>query len=88
MDKQAAQKEVVGAWRKKKAEVAHRKCAKEKEVARRVKVGEDRANVELELQSEDSTEVDDTSSSEGEESREVVVTSVKRRSPTTMSAGD
>ena len=55
MAKQAAQKEAADSRMKKKAKVAHWKYEKEKEVACRVKAGEDRADVELVLQSEDST---------------------------------
>ena len=47
--RQGAQKEAADARKKKKAKVAHRKYKKEKEVARRVKAGEDMADVELEL---------------------------------------
>ena len=41
--KQAAQKEAADTRKKKKAEVAHRKYKKEKEVARPVKTGRERA---------------------------------------------
>ena len=87
MAKQAAQKEAVDA-RKKKAEVAHRKHNKEKEVARRVKARERKSDIEAELESEDPTDVDDMVFSEEEGSWEVVVTSAERRDPAAMSAGD
>ena len=56
---QAAQKEAVDARKKKKAEESRRKYEKEKEIARRVKARENRSDVELELESEDPTEVGD-----------------------------
>ncbi|XP_066375092.1 protein gar2-like [Miscanthus floridulus] len=86
--KQAAQKEAADARKKKKAKVAHWKYKKEKEIARRVKAGERKSDVESELESVDPTDVDDMVFSEEEEIREVVVTSVERRDPTTMSASD
>ena len=69
--RQDAQKKVTDIRKNKKAEVAHRKYKKEKEVARRVKVGERKSNVESELESEDPTNVDDMVFSEEEESRDV-----------------
>ena len=60
MAKQAAQKEAADARKKKKkAEVAHWNYKKEKEVARRVKAGERKRDVEAELELDDSTDVDD-----------------------------
>ena len=54
----------------------------------RVRAGENRSDVELELESEDSTEVgDDMIFSEEEESREVVATLVERHDPMVVSAG-
>ena len=74
--------------KKKKAEVAHRKHKKEKEVARRMKVGERKSDVEAELESEDPTDVDDMVFSEEEGSQEVVVTSAECRDPAATSVGD
>ena len=68
MAKQAAQKEATDARKKKKAEVAHWKYKKEKEVARHVKAGERKSDVESELELEDPTDVDDKVFSEEEES--------------------
>ena len=68
--------------------MAHRKYKKEKEVARRVKAGERKSDVESELESEDPTDVDDMVFFEEEESREVIVTSAERRDPAATSAGD
>ena len=65
---QAAQKEVADTRKKKKAELAHRKYKKEKQVARRVKAWERKSDVESELESEDTTDVDDMVFSEEEES--------------------
>ena len=53
-----------------------------------MKAEEHRSDVESELESEDPIDVVDMVFSEEEESREVVVTSVERRDPTAMSAGD
>ena len=74
--------------KKKKAEVAHRKYKKEKEIARHVKAGENKSDVEFELKSEDPIDVDDMVFSEEEESPEVVLTSAERRDPAATSAGD
>ena len=70
MAKQAAQKEATDAKKKKKAEVAHWNHKKEKEVARRVKAGERKSDVEAELELEDPTDVDEMVFSEEEGSRE------------------
>ena len=87
MAQQATQKEAADAKNKKKAEDAQRKYEKEKEIARRMKVGENRSDVELELESEDPIEVgDDMIFSEEEESWEVVATSAERRDPVAASA--
>jgi len=67
--------------------VAHRKYKKVQEVVRCVKAGERKSDVESELESSDPTDVNDMVFSE-EESREVVVTSVERRDPKAMFAGD
>ena len=57
------------------------------EITRRVRAGENRSDVESELESEDPTEVgDDMIFSEEEESQEVIATSMERRDPTAMSA--
>jgi len=53
-----------------------------------VKAGENKSNVESELESGDPTDVDDMVFFEDKESREVVVTSLERHDPTTMFAGD
>ena len=74
--------------KKKKAKVAQRKYKKEKEIARCMKAGENRSNIESELESEDPTKVDDMIFSEEKESQEVVVSSVERRNPAAMSTGD
>ena len=68
--------------------MVHQKYKKEKEVARRMKVGERKSDVEAELESEDPTDVDDMVFSEEEGSQEVVVTSTVRRNPVAMSVGD
>ena len=83
---QAAQKEAADARKMKKAKEAQRKH--EKEITQRVRAGENRSDVESELESEDPTEVEnDMIFSEEEESREVVATSTKRRDPAAMSTG-
>ena len=77
MARQAAQKEVADAWKKKKAEESRWKYEKEKE----------KSDVESELESEDPTKVgDDMIFSEEEESREVIATSAERRDPVAASA--
>ena len=53
-----------------------------------MKAGENKSDIESELESEDPTEVDDMVFSEEEKSREVVVTLAVCRDPTAMSAGD
>ena len=67
--------------------MARRKYEKEKEIARRVKAGENKSDVESELESEDPTEVDDMIFSEEEESQEVVVTFAERHDHAAVSAG-
>ena len=52
--------------------VVHRRYKKEKEIARRVKAGENKSDVESELELGDPTDVEDMVFSEEEESREVV----------------
>ena len=86
MARQATQKEAADARKKKKAEEGRWKH--EKEIARRAKAEENRSDVELELESEVPTEVDDMIFSKEEESRKVIVTLVEHRDPVTMSAGD
>ena len=88
MARQSAQKEAADARKRKKAKVTHWKYKKEKEVARCVKAGERKSEVESELESEDPTDVDDMVFSEEEGSREVIVTSAERRDPAAMSADD
>ena len=78
----------MDARKKKRTKEVRQKQEKEQEIARRVKAGERRSNVESELTSEDPTDVDDMVFSEEEESWEVVVTLAERRDPTAMSAGD
>ena len=56
---QAAQKEAAVERKRKKVEEARWKHEKEMEIARRVQVVENRGDVELELESEDPTEVGD-----------------------------
>ena len=85
--RQAAQKEVADARKKKRTKEIQQKQEKEQEIARHVKAEERRSAVESELQSEDPIDVDDMVFSE-EDSREVIVTSVEHRNPTVMSAGD
>ena len=58
------------------------------EVARRVRAGERRSDVESELVSDDPTDLDDMVFSNEAESREVVVTSTEHRDPAAMSAGE
>ena len=58
------------------------------EITRRVRAGENRSDVESELESEDPTEVgSDVFFFEEEEGREVVPTSAKRCDPAATSAG-
>jgi len=85
---QAAQKEATDARKKKRTKEVWRKQEKEQEIARRMKAGERRSDVESELESENPIDVDDMVFSEEEESREVVVTSAEHRDPAAMSAGD
>ena len=67
MVRQAALKEVAIERKKKKAEKARRKHDKEMEIARRVRAGENRSDVESELELMDPTEMgDDVISSEDE----------------------
>ena len=61
---------------------------KEKEIARHMKAGENKSDVESELESEDPTEVDDMVFSEKEEIWAVVVTSAGRREPVATLAGN
>ena len=58
------------------------------EVARRVRAGERRSDVESELTSDDPMDLDDMIFSDEEESREVAVTSAERHDPTVASAGE
>ena len=78
----------MDARRKKRTREVRRKQEKEKEIARRVKAGECRSDVESELTLEDPTDVDDIVFSMEEESWEVIVTSVEHRDPTATSTGD
>ena len=86
MAQQAALKEAVDAKKKKRAEEAQRWHEKEKEIARRVRAGENRSDVEAELELEEPMEMGGyASSSEDEGGRDVIVTSVERREPTAKS---
>ena len=58
------------------------------EVARRVRVGEHRSDVESELTSDDPTDLDNMVFSDTEGSQEVVKTSAERRDPAATSAGE
>ena len=53
-----------------------------------MKAGENRSDIESELESEVPTEVDDMIFSKEEESQEVIVTSAECRDPMAMSTGD
>jgi len=78
---------VIVKKKKKRAKKARRKHRKEMEIARWVWAGENRSDMEAELESEDSTEVGvDTSSSEDEGSRSIVATLVEQREPAATSA--
>ena len=67
MARQATQKEVADGRKKKRAEKAHRQHQKEKEITWRVQVGENRSDVEAELESEEPIEMcGNMSSSENE----------------------
>ena len=65
---QATQKEVVDVRKKKRTKEVQRKEEKKKEVARRMRVGERRSDVESELASDEPTDVDDMVFSDEEES--------------------
>ena len=80
--RQAALKEAVVAKKKKRAKKAPRRHEKEKEIARRVRSGENRSDMEAELESEEPTELGgDMSTFEDEGYWGIVVTSVERREP-------
>ena len=67
MAQQATLKEVAVERKKKRAEKARQKHEKEMEIARCVRAGENKCDVESELESEDPTEMgDDVISSEDE----------------------
>ena len=68
--------------------MAQWKYKKEEEITRCVKAGENRSDVESELELEDPTEVDDMVFSKEEEIQEVVVTSAKHHDRMAMSASD
>jgi len=83
---QATLKEAAVAKKKKRAEKAQRRQEKEKEIARWVRAGENRSNVEAELESEEPMEMGgDTGSSEEEGDRGVVATSVESHEPAVVS---
>ena len=88
MARQVTQKEAADARKKKRTKEVRRKQEKEQEIARRVKAGERRSDVESELASEDPTDVDDMVFSKEEESQENVVTSAECRDLAVMSTGD
>ena len=79
---------MADAQKKKRTQEVQWKEERKKEVARRVKAGECRSDVESELTSDDPTDLDDMVFSDEEEGWEVVVTSAVRRDPTVMSVGD
>ena len=86
MARQAALKEAADGRKKKRAEKARRKHQKEQDITRCVRAGENRSDVEAELESEDPTEMgDDVISSEDEGGREVVATSVEHCEPVATS---
>ena len=74
--------------KKKRAEKARRKHGKEMEIARRVRAGENQSDIEVELESEEPTELGGYASIfEDEGSQSIITTSVERREPTAESAG-
>ena len=81
-------KEATDAKKKKRAEKARRRHENEKEIARRVWAGENRSDVEAELESEEPMEMGgDASTSNDEGDRGVITTSVERRELAAASAG-
>ena len=79
-------KEAAEAKKKKRAEKAWRRHDNEKEIAPRVRDGENRSDVEVELESEEPMEMGgDTSTSEDDGDRGVMATSVERCAPTAAS---
>ena len=75
--------------KKKKAEKAQRRFKKEKEISRWVRGCESRSDVEVELESEEPTEMGgDASASRDEGDRGVVATSVENHDPAAASVGD
>jgi len=86
--RQATQREAMLVKKKKKVEKAQRRFNKEKEINRWVQGGESQSDVEVELESEEPTEMgDDTSALEDEGVRGAVVTSVEHCEPMTTSIG-
>ena len=78
MARQAAQKEVADAKKKKRAEKARRRHEMEKEIARWVRAKENRSGMEAEIESEEPMEMGgDASSSKDEGGRDVIATSVE-----------
>ena len=57
--RQVALKEAADSRKKKRAEKARRRHQKEQDIARRVRARENRSDVEVELESEDPTEMGD-----------------------------
>ena len=78
----------MDARKKKRTKEVWRKEERKKEVARHVRTGERRSDVESELVSDDPMDLDDMVFSNEEESREVIVTSAERRDPRATSVGD
>jgi len=86
--RQATLKEAVLAKKKKGAKMARRQFKKEKEIGRQVRGGESQSDMEVELESEEPTEMEgDASTSEDELDRGIVATSVERREPMAASVG-
>ena len=79
-------KEAANDKKKKRAEKARRRHKKEKEIARRVWAGENRSDMEAELESEEPMEMcGDASTFEHDGDQGIVTTSVEHRELTTTS---
>ena len=79
---------MADARKKKRTQEVQRKEEKKKEVARHVRAGERRSDVESELASNDPTDLDEMVFSDEEEGREVVVTSAVCHDPAATSIGE
>ena len=88
MARQATLKEVADIQKKKRAEKARRRHQKEQDITRRVWTGENRSDVEAELESEDPMEMGDDVISSEEEGGWEVVTSAVHHKPMAMSTDD